>query len=114
MAAALLAGCSEADSTSDIEIKIVTPTDGETVPAGKPVTIEAEVIGADVAESQNASDAGHLHIFVDGDLQEMLYATATEVELESGPHTITVEYTDAQHLSLDDPVKESIEVVAEK
>jgi hypothetical protein len=92
----LLAACGGSDQGSDISLKIVSPTDGETVPAGEPVEIRAEIEGAEVADSAAASDAGHIHIFVDGELQEMLYATATEVKLEPGTHTITVEYTDAQ------------------
>jgi hypothetical protein len=92
---------------------IQTPVDGATVKAGERIDFEATVVGGELAESAQATEGGHLHIFVDGQLQEMLYANATQVELEPGTHTITVEYTDAQHLSFDPPVETSVEVTAE-
>lgn len=96
----------------DVVVRILRPQDGAAVPVGEPVRIETQVTGADVARSASASDGGHLHIFVDGELQEMVFAAGTEVTLTRGAHTITVEYTNSQHLSFDPPIEESVEVIA--
>jgi hypothetical protein len=100
-------------SAGDVEVRIRAPQDGATVQANERIDVEATVIGGELAESAEGDEGGHLHIFVDGRLQEMLYADATQVELEPGVHTITVEYTDAQHLSFEPPVETSVQVTAE-
>ncbi len=100
-------------SASDAAVQIVAPKAGATLPAGKRVLIEARVKNAEVARNPASSEGGHLHVFVDGELQEMVYATATEVKLEPGRHTISVEYTDARHVSFDPRILDSIQVTAE-
>ncbi len=96
-----------------VVVQIVQPRQGTSVTADRPIEVEAKVTGANVAQSASSTHAGHIHLFVDGDLQGMLYGESTEVELSPGAHTITVEYTDSHHLSFDPPITDSIEITAE-
>jgi hypothetical protein len=93
-------------------VRVVRPNEGATVPARVPVTIEARVSGGDLASDPSSTEGGHLHVFVDGALQEMLYSASTEVTLSRGRHTIIVEYTDSQHRSFDPPIFDSVKVSA--
>jgi hypothetical protein len=104
-------GNAPAPATNAI-VNVVRPDPAATVAARAPVIVEAEVTGGEVASDPSATNAGHLHVFVDGVLQEMLYSASTEVKLSRGKHTITVEYTDSQHRSFNPPIADSIEVTA--
>lgn len=98
---------------TDAEVAFASPTDGATVPANEPVTIEIDLTGGELATSP--SDAGgHLHIFVDGSVVSMPSGDTAEVELEPGEHELRVEYVDIQHASYDPPIQETISVTAEK
>lgn len=98
---------------TDATISFVSPTDGATVPAEQPITIEVDLEGGDLATS--ASDSGgHLHIYVDGSVISMPSSLTTEVTLEPGDHELKVEYVDLEHASFDPAVEETITVTAEK
>jgi len=56
---------------------------------------------------------GHLHLFVDGEVQPMTYADRSELTVVPGRHRITVEYVDSRHRSYEPPVEETVVVVAE-
>lgn len=114
-AGALLASASfivpDLGGDTDATVGFASPQDGDTVPAGEPVTIEVDLEGGELATS--ASDAGgHLHIFVDGSVISMPSTTTTEVDLEPGEHELRVEYVDFGHASYDPPVQETITVTA--
>ena len=55
---------------------------------------------------------GHLHLYVDGKLQQMPYSTRTEVTLPPGPHELRVEYVDSRHVSFNPEVSWTVYVTA--
>ena len=99
--------------TPDVSLAIVTPKEGDSVPAEKPVTIEVDLEGGEIATSPS-DDGGHLHIYVDGSVISMPSTTTAEVTLDPGEHELKVEYVDIQHASFDPPIQETITVTAEK
>lgn len=109
--ASLFAGGGNGSSRPDVHIAVVQPADGDTVPAGQPITIQVNVDGP-LATGPQDSDGGHLHLSVDGQLQQMPYTASAEVTLELGRHDVTVEYVDNEHLSYDPRIENSIEVEA--
>ena len=116
-AGALLAGASfilpNLGGGTDATVGFASPQDGDTVPAGEPLTIDIDLEGGELATS--ASDAGgHLHIYVDGSVVSMPSTTTVEVDLEPGEHELRVEYVDFGHASYDPPVQETITVTASK
>lgn len=111
MVAIMVPACS---GSKDITVSIIEPAKGATVTAGKPVTVEADLEGAELAESMNDTSAGHIHVYVDGKIASMPLSTTSTVVLKPGDHEIEVEYVDPDHKSLDPPVIASVEVTAEK
>ena len=101
-------------SSSDITIAIVAPDEGAAVAAGKPLKVDVKVTGAKVAKSATDLNGGHIHIYVDGNLELMASATSGTIKLEPGTHKITAEYVSPDHLALDPPIRESVEVTAKK
>ena len=98
---------------TDATVAFASPEDGDTVPAGEPVTIEIDLQGGELASSP--SDAGgHLHIYVDGSVITMPSPTTTEIDLAPGEHELKVEYVDVEHASFDPPIQEAITVTAER
>lgn len=67
--------------------------------------------GADIASSPD-DDGGHLHLYVDGELQQMPYSTTMQVRLKPGAHEIEVEYVDEEHVSYDPPFTARVSVRA--
>jgi hypothetical protein len=99
-------------SRPDATVAILAPRDGATVPAGEPVELRIEVDGGSIARSPTDTEKGHLHLYLDGELQQMPYSTTAAVTLEPGVHDLTVEYVDPQHISYDPPVVTTVEVEA--
>lgn len=97
---------------SNVSLRIVSPADGDRVPAGSPFEVQASVRGATVARSASDVGKGHLHVYVDGQLQQMPYSTTTEVKLPQGEHEIGVEYVDPQHVSYSPPIQNFVVVTA--
>jgi hypothetical protein len=104
----------EPDRPSNVSLAIVSPNPGATVPAGKQVKVEVALTGASLARSATDADKGHLHIFVDGQLQQMPYSTSTNVTFDPGAHQLVVEYVDPQHVSYDPPIQTSVRLTAKK
>jgi hypothetical protein len=99
-------------STTTARVSIVAPTDGAEVPAKEPVPIEVQIKGGKVAASAQDPNAGHLHVFVDDQLQSMPTSIETDVTLTPGPHEIKIEFVDSQHLSYNPPVADTVKVTA--
>jgi hypothetical protein len=97
----------------NVSITIVSPEQGDTVPAGEPLTIDTTVTGAQIASSAKDTKSGHLHVYVDGQLQQMPYSTSTQIKLKPGDHAITVEYVDASHVAYQPPIDATVNVTAE-
>jgi hypothetical protein len=92
-----LNGCS---SGSAISVRILSPADGDTVPAGSPVPVRVEIDGGHIQGTNGEGRPGHLHLLVDRRLVEMVDETALAVTLEPGTHEITVEFAGENHESL--------------
>ena len=99
-----------------VDVQITTPDDGSSVPAGRPMTVEADIIGGSLTAATDSDDPtqGHLHVFVDDELISMPTRPTQEIELEGGDHTIVVEFTTANHKSFEPRILDSIEVTAER
>ena len=93
-------------------IRFVQPVNGATVPAGKPVTLEVAVANGRVATSPTDTEGGHLHLYVDGELQQMPYGSSTKIDLPKGSHDLKMEFVDANHISFTPPVQTTIQVRA--
>ena len=93
-------------------LEIAQPTDGAEVPANERVPVKVEVGNAPVAATPTSTSGGHLHLFVDGKLEQMPYGTHTEVRLDPGTHKVTVEYVSVDHLSFSPRVTKSVTVTA--
>jgi hypothetical protein len=99
-------------ASSDASVQIVAPEEGATLDAGEPVEVEVELTNGSLASSAEATSGGHLHLSVDGKLQQMPYSTSMEVTLEEGAQEITVEYVDLEHVSFDPVIEDTIQVTA--
>jgi hypothetical protein len=104
----------DARPAPDVAVSIESPSDGDTVPADEPIELRVGVEGGTLAAAPDAGDpAGHLHIFVDGELKQMVSTDTAQVELEAGPHTILAEFTAVDHSSFVPPIVDEVEVTAE-
>ena len=106
---------SSARSSEGISLSIEEPADGSTVPADENVRVTVDLEGAEIAPHHGEAppDSGHLHVFVDGALQDMPMTLTPAVELEPGEHEVAIEFVDFDHQPLDPPVVEEVEVTAE-
>ena len=104
------------DSTppADISLAIESPKEGATVPSGKDVTVHVHISGATVATSPTDTGKGHLHLYVDDELQDMPYSTEPQVSLPPGEHEIRIEYVDPDHVAYDPPVEAAVTVTAKR
>lgn len=96
----------------DASIAIASPADGATVEPGT-VPVEIELAGAELAGESSSEDAGHIHVYVDGEVVDMPSSLDVEVDLEPGEHELEVEFVDADHAALDPPVTDSVTITAE-
>jgi len=93
-------------SSSGIDVHITSPADGTLVRAGRPITIDVDLVGAELGTS------GHLHVFIDGRLASMPSSTSPTVTVPPGEHVISVEYVNIDHGPLDPPVTDKVQVTA--
>jgi hypothetical protein len=100
---------STAPKSTSARIAILSPADGDTVPAGT-VDIKVEIKNGPLAASPSDTEGGHIHIFVDDQMVSMPYTTDTSVQLDPGEHTITVEYVDTRHMSFQPIVTDTVTV----
>lgn len=94
-----------------IKLTVLRPDPGAEVAANQPIVIEVRVEGAKVAESENDA-GGHLHIHVDGRLEQMPYGTRPTVTLPPGRHQVKVEFSDERHAAYNPPVEVVLDLVA--
>ncbi len=97
---------------SEAVVSIVEPSNGERVDAGKPVSVRVALQNGSIATSPTDETGGHLHLYLDGKLQQMPYSMETKVEVPAGTHQLRVEFVDHQHVSFDPPVDTTITVTA--
>jgi hypothetical protein len=108
----LVIDASPGPTASDATVRIIEPSPGTEVAAGQPTEVAVELRNGTIALSPSDASGGHLHLYVDGQLQQMPYSTETKVTLEPGRHELRVEYVNAQHLSFSPEVATRIEVTA--
>jgi hypothetical protein len=85
--------------TTNARLAIVSPAEGDVVPAGK-VPVEVSLTGgklAGVGSTTNTAGEGHLHLALDGRLVSMTGEATQTVELPPGEHTLTAEYVANDH-----------------
>ncbi|HEV2756718.1 MAG TPA: DUF4399 domain-containing protein [Actinomycetota bacterium] len=104
---------SSGDDHHGAAISIASPAEGATVDASEPVPLEIELEGASLASESTDEDAGHLHVYVDGESRGMPATLDVTVDLEPGEHEVEIEFVDAEHRPLDPPVTDSVTVTAE-
>ena len=95
-----------------VGIRLLDPPPDAVVQAGEPVTVTVAVDNASVALSPTDTESGHVHLYVDGEVEQMPYSTQATIELEPGRHEIEVEYVDALHVSFEPRVVDSVTVTA--
>jgi hypothetical protein len=95
--------------SSNATIAITGPAEGANVPADKKITLRYDLTGGELA--QDAQDSGgHLHVYIDDQLDSMPIGVAPTLRVPPGPHKISLEYSAPNHASYDPPVKDDIEV----
>jgi hypothetical protein len=85
-------------------VTIVDPKPGDEVEAGEPVELEIAVTGQ--------PEGSHVHVFVDGELEQMPSGLTAAIILERGRHEVSVELTDVDHGSFEPRITDTIELVA--
>lgn len=103
VAVAVLGFVSTGEKRPEVTLTLLSPDPGSTVRPDEPVPVSVQVQGGKVATSPTDA-GGHLHLSVDGALEQMPYGTTAEVRLPRGTHTLRVEYVDDKHKSYDPPV----------
>lgn len=103
----------DSPDASDVKLTILTPEDGDTVVAGAPIDVEVEIEGAELATSLG-DQGGHIHVYVDGTVEQMPIGPRTTITLKPGEREVSVEYVDADHVPFDPPIQESVTVTAER
>lgn len=95
--------------TTSAILSIVQPTEGASV-EGDELTVVVQLVGGRVVDDDtttNASDAGHVHIMIDGGSMSMSYGLEQMIpigDLAEGTHEIEAEFVAADHGSFDPPV----------
>jgi len=97
-------------SPDGASVTILSPADGDTVPANEPVEITYEVDPGNLPADQ----LGDMHVYVDGELQSMQTTDVLEVELEPGTYVLGVEAAQPNHVSFDPMILDEIELTAER
>jgi hypothetical protein len=108
----LVIDASPGPTASGATVRIVEPFAGDEVPAGRPIDIRVEVENGSIARSPADATGGHLHLYVNGVVQRMPYATETRITLAPGLHELRIEYVDSRHVSFSPEVSTTIEVEA--
>ncbi len=98
-----------------LSVSITAPEVGATVRAKERVEVMVAVEDGKIVAEESSDDprAGHLHVFVDGDMYSMPTEAQSFVTLDPGRHTISVEFVAADHQPFEPRVTDSIEVTAE-
>jgi hypothetical protein len=100
-------------------IKLLSPPQGDVVPAGDPIPVLIQLTGAVLVppavqslSSPPPINAGHIHILVDGKVRSMQATGEPRVVLSPGPHSIRAEFVDPYHRSFSPRIIDTVNVVA--
>ena len=99
-------------NTGSVSVQFLAPVQGQQLPADSPVVVTVAVRNGFLATSPTDQSGGHLHLYLDGDLQQMPYSTQAQIELPQGRHELRVEYVDFEHRSFDPPIDTTISITA--
>ena len=102
---------STGEKRPDVTLTLLSPDPGSPVRPDVPIPINVDVQGGKVATTPTGK-GGHLHLSVDGTLEQMPYGTTAEVRLPRGTHTVRVEYVDEKHVSYKPPIAVEIRLHA--
>lgn len=95
-------------------IKVLSPTDGDEVPAGDvTVKVEAANLKFTMPSNKNVAGEGHLHVTLDD--RPFIMSVEPSVKIENvspGTHKLVAELVQNNTDSLDPPVKQEITFVA--
>ena len=89
--------------SSTAVIRIVNPTQGETVPAGI-LHVVISLTGARIVAATTTNirpDEGHLHLYVDNTLVSMNYGLTDDLPVKPGTYELRVEFVASDHAPFD-------------
>ena len=110
---ALKGNPTSAGSGKGITVAIEDPKEGDVVKAGEDLKLDVNLTGASIVTGPSADpNEGHFHIYVDGELIGMPTTMTPEVNLQKGTHTVTVEFTDANHAPFSPRILDEVELQA--
>ncbi|MEA2509152.1 MAG: hypothetical protein QOG21_1234 [Actinomycetota bacterium] len=102
-----------------VTLRVLSPADGEVVPAGKSIPVLLQLKGAVLIppttqsfSTPPPSNAGHIHILVDGRLVQS--TGQAQVTLSPGRHSVAAEFVDPYHRSFSPRIIDSVTVVARR
>jgi hypothetical protein len=102
-----------------VTLRVLSPSDGEIVPAGKSIPVLLQLKGAVLVpptvqsfSTPPPANAGHIHILVDGKLVQS--TGQADVILSSGRHSVAAEFVDPYHRSFSPRIIDSVKVVARR
>ena len=118
---ALAAGCSGESGggtprsaprpSSTGTLSILEPTPG-TVVSGDTIHVKVKVEGARILDDPGIvavkPDEGHIHVALDGKVQNMLYDDETDVAVTPGRHLLEAEFVAGDHNRFDPAVKQAV------
>jgi hypothetical protein len=85
--------------TSPAQISITSPADGSTV-TGTMIHVVVDLTGAKVVQATSSNitpTEGHVHLYIDGNLQYMAYSLSQDFPVHPGTYTIKAEFVASDH-----------------
>ena len=85
--------------TSPAQISITSPADGSTV-TGTTIHVVVDLTGAQVVQATSSNidpTMGHVHLYIDGNLQYMAYTLSQDFPVHPGTYTIKAEFVASDH-----------------
>jgi hypothetical protein len=90
---------SAARPSSPAQISITSPADGSTV-TGTTMHVVVDLTGAKVVQATSSNitpTEGHVHLYIDGNLQYMAYTLSQDFPVHPGTYTIKAEFVASDH-----------------
>ena len=84
---------------SPATLSITSPADGSTVSGGT-IHVTVDLQGAQVVQATSSNirpDQGHVHLYIDGNLQYMQYTLSQDFPVHPGVYTIRAEFVASDH-----------------
>jgi hypothetical protein len=84
---------------SPATLSISNPVDGSTV-TGSTIHVVVAVTGAQIVQATSSDispDKGHVHLYIDGNLQYMAYTLSQDFPVHPGTYTIKAEFVASDH-----------------